>query len=173
MTAARAAVVGHDAFGGVGLAVGDALPVGAGLAVAVGLGEGDGLGDGDGLDGAGKPGEGGGVGTYSRCAVALALRSIVWLPPKNGARIGVTSVNSPLTSTVATEPSSSGQESGRHDMSISAGSTVTNEFRDSRATRQTTRLVAGSQGWPSWNDSGVRAAWNAPSRAAFVSVIWA
>jgi hypothetical protein len=86
---------------------------------------------------------------------------------------GVRRTSEPRTVTVTVFPTAGVQLAGVQATVTPDGATLANDPWASSSTRHITRLVVVSQGWPAWNEVGVLAAWNAPSRAAFVSEICA
>ena len=162
---AEAMVEGRLEQVGVGLGVGDAV----GPAVGAGVGLGVGLGDGEGV----------GVGVAVGTAAARGGSVMIWaeadevivtsLPPRNGARIGVSRVKWPRTVTLTVFPMPVEQD-GLHATETSAFATWTNEPLASLRTRHMTRLVVVWQTEFAWNEVGLYAASYAPSRAAFVIV---
>ena len=93
-------------------------------------------------------------------------------PPKTIDSSGVSNRNVPLTVTVTVEPADSGQLASEQVRSMSSGWIAIIEPAVSFWIRQTT-LLAALHGWPARYSSGVRDAWNAPSRAALFRVIFA
>jgi hypothetical protein len=160
-----------DSAGPVGATVADGCGVRVGDGLAVGAAVGDAVGEavGGAIVGVGvliEPG----VGSASICAVAEDVRFSVWVPPKNGDRMGVTRTNVPRIVAVAVLPSvfvmleqAVTADPAWHDSSTSVGATVTKLPLDSRTARQTTRFGSGlaataGHGWLAWYECGVWAA---------------
>src|SRR5947207_1722352 len=95
-------------------------------------------------------------------------------PPKNALMSGVKSWKWPTIETVTVLPRPSGHPVTEHVSVTSAGLIVTPEFCASSWIRHRTTLYVGllasrSHASPDLYPFGVSAAWNAPSRAAFVT----
>ena len=158
-----AAPVGAAVPDGSGVRVGDGLAVGAAVGEAVGEAVAGAI---VGVGVLIEPG----VGSASICAVAEDVRFSVWVPPKNGDRMGVTRTNVPRIVAVAVLPSvfvmleqAVTADPAWHDSSTSVGATVTKLPLDSRTARQTTRFGSGlaataGHGWLAWYECGVWAA---------------
>src|SRR3954454_16160306 len=139
-----------------GVAVGDG--------VGVALDDGTGVGVATAADGTG--------GSVATCVVDAALKVMFCELPKKIAISGVRSVKWPVTRTVTRLGTCAGQPLVSHVTAMSLGAIVTPDDFASSWTRQTTRfeLASAGQGCALLKSVGVFDAWNAPSRAAFVTV---